>query len=302
MAHRYDRLREKAVRLRTEQQLSLDAITERLSLPRTTIYSWIKDIPIPEKPKHQHLGQRQGTEAMQAKYAALREAAYQQGLAEALELLRDLSFRDFVVLYMAEGSKRNRNAVEFVNSDAQLVKLAHRWISVLTDKDVTYRIQFHADHDVEALKRYWGGILGIESDIIGVLRKSNSGKLARRQFRSQYGLLSCAGRRYLSAGALAGLDGRDQGAVVKRGVAQPGSAFALGARGPGFKSRHPDLKVRQLLPIMTRECGYGVAVAHDPSKVLAPVRIRLPAHRTDQNSEHLLAVFCLEVTQLKKIS
>lgn len=27
---------------------------------------------------------------------------------------------------------------------------------------------------------------------------------------------------------------------VRRGVAQLGSALALGARGPGFKSRHPD--------------------------------------------------------------
>lgn len=190
MAHRYDHLREKAVRLRTEQQLSLDAITERLSLPRTTIYQWIKDIPIPEKPKTQHLGQRQGTEAMQAKYAALREAAYQQGIAEAPNLLRDLSFRDFVVLYMAEGSKRQRNTVALVNSNPSIVRLAQRWIVHFTHNKVDYALQYHVDHDEQELKQYWAGILGIEADIIKTLRKSNSNKLRGRQFRSPYGLLT----------------------------------------------------------------------------------------------------------------
>src|SRR4051794_978129 len=104
MAHRYDHIREKAIRLRTEQHLTLDEITERLSLPKTTIYHWIKDLPAP--PRRQHWGQRQGTEAMQAKFAALREAAYQQGLAKVPALLQDLRLRDFVVLYMAEGTKR----------------------------------------------------------------------------------------------------------------------------------------------------------------------------------------------------
>ncbi len=207
MAHRYDHLREKAIWLRRERQLSLDAIMERLSLPKTTIYHWIKDIPIPLPPKQQHLGQRKGTEAMQAKYAALRDSAYQQGIAEAPQLLTDPTFRDFVVLYMAEGSKRNRNAVEFVNSDARLVKLAHRWIITLSEKNPSYRIQFHVDHELEVLKHYWAGILGIEPDIITVLRKSNSGQLERRQFRSEYGLLSVrVGDTYLRARLQAWMD------------------------------------------------------------------------------------------------
>ena len=188
MAHRYDHIREKAIRLRTEQQLTLDEITERLSLPKTTIYHWIKDLPAP--PRRQHWGQRQGTEAMQAKFAALRETAYAQGLAEAPTLLQDLTFRDFVVLYMAEGSKRNRNRVEFVNSDSQMIQVAHRWICTFAKNLPRYRIQYHTDHDLEELKQYWGRILNIEPDTIDVLRKSNSGQLARRQFRSHYGLLS----------------------------------------------------------------------------------------------------------------
>lgn len=205
MTRHDEHLRQKALQLRAEHQLSLDEIVERLKLPRGTVYHWIKDIPIPAH--RQQAGQRLGTAAMQAKYAALRDAAYAQGLAEAPERLRDPAFRDFVVLYMAEGSKRKRNEVEFVNSDAQMVALAHRWLLQLAHNPLAYRLQYHADHDTGQLQNYWAGILSIEPDIIKLQRKSNSGQLARRQFRSQYGLLSVSvGDTYLRARLQAWMD------------------------------------------------------------------------------------------------
>ncbi len=185
--------------------MTLDEIMDRLSLPKTTIYHWIKDLPAP--PRRQHPGQQQGTIAMQAKFAALREAAYQQGLAEAPTLLQDLSFRDFVVLYMAEGTKRKRNSVDFVNSDPKMVHLANRWIVQLAKNKISYQLQYHVDHDEAELKEYWAGILGIKPDIIKSIRKSNSNRLSGRQFRSVYGLLSVrANDTYLRARLQAWMD------------------------------------------------------------------------------------------------
>jgi excisionase family DNA binding protein len=40
-------LREKARTLRVERKLSIDELAERLALPRTTIYYWVRDLPIP---------------------------------------------------------------------------------------------------------------------------------------------------------------------------------------------------------------------------------------------------------------
>lgn len=189
MSSKYIHLREKAIQLRTQQQMTLSEIVERLQLPKTTVYGWIKDIPIP-RTSRQSERQRKGTQTMQARYTALRDQAYQRGLEEAPGLLQDLTFRDFVVLYMAEGSKRKRNVVEFVNSDWQLIKLAHRWLQHLSDKPLRYRLQFHADHDPEKLKIFWASLLGIESSEIQSMRKSNSNALSGRQFRSVHGLLT----------------------------------------------------------------------------------------------------------------
>jgi hypothetical protein len=195
MAQRYDHLRAKAIELRTKHRMTLDEIIERLALPRGTVYYWIKDIPF-EPTSNQKEAHRKRAEkasaATKAKHAALREAAYQRGLAEAPELLKDPSFRDFVVLYMAEGTKRHRNMVAFVNSDASMVKLAHYWINLLKadSKQMDYFIQCHVDHIEADLQRYWGDVVGIEPERIKIYRKSNSGKLAGRQFRSEHGLLT----------------------------------------------------------------------------------------------------------------
>lgn len=169
--------------------MTLDEIVERLSLPKTTVYYWIKDIPIP-RTERQTAAQRKGTEANRARYAALRDAAYQQGWDEAPALLKDPSFRDFVVLYMAEGYQRNKNVVSFVNSDILMIKLAHRWMKQFSARKPEYQLQCHADHDEGELKQYWGNLLGIDSARVKTIRKSNSGELSGRQFRSVYGVLT----------------------------------------------------------------------------------------------------------------
>lgn len=206
MSWKHPHLREKALELRTKQQMTLDEICERLSLPKTTVYYWIKDLPIPET-------QRQTERRLNAsrinseRAAAKRQAAYDQGWAEAPDLLQDLTFRDFVVLYMAEGTKRHRNEVAFVNSDPAMVMLANRWMKHFTTRAVGYWIQYHVDQDVDELKHYWGQKVNAEPESIKVLRKSNSNQLSGRQWRSVYGLLTIrTGDTYFRARLQAWMD------------------------------------------------------------------------------------------------
>jgi hypothetical protein len=86
------------------------------AIARTTIYYWVRDLPI-ERRTRQNAGQRLGNPAMQEKYRKLREAAYADGLRRFESLSCDPLFRDFVALYIAEGSKRARNVVALCNSD-----------------------------------------------------------------------------------------------------------------------------------------------------------------------------------------
>ncbi|MGZ4182144.1 MAG: hypothetical protein ACXVUL_15845 [Solirubrobacteraceae bacterium] len=169
--------------------MSLDEIAQHLSLPKTTVYYWIKDLPL-GRDRRASPGQRKGNLAMQAKYRRLREEAYERGRLEYTTLMLEPTFRDFVVLYIAEGFKRNGNCVWITNSDERVVAMSARWIARLSRKSLIYAVQYHADQDLDELRAFWGEVLGIDGAKIKMQRKSNSGQLAGRTWRSRYGVLS----------------------------------------------------------------------------------------------------------------
>ena len=181
-------IREKALELR-HAGMTLDEITERLALPRTTVFHWIKDIPIPETEKRSAARLR-ASAANSARAAAIRDAAYRDGLA-TFDVLCELdSFRDFVCMYIGEGFKRTRHVVSVANSDPAVVQLADLWIGRLTRNSVRYAVQFHADQDLAELRGFWSGLLGLQPERIKLQRKSNSNQLTGRTWRSKHGVLT----------------------------------------------------------------------------------------------------------------
>jgi excisionase family DNA binding protein len=191
MAHaRY--LREKTRSMRIERKLTIDELAERMGLSRSTIYYWVRDLPIPGSgsgggwPRD---AQRKGTRAMQRKYRRLREEAYRAGVEEWERLAEDPTFRDFVCMYLAEGYKRSRNSVAICNSDPAVMQLGTRWIRALSAKAPEYTIHHHVDQRPNDLRDFWANTLGINPNVIGVQRKSNSNQLTGRLWRSRHGVL-----------------------------------------------------------------------------------------------------------------
>lgn len=186
-------LREKARQLRRERRFTIDEIAERLALPRSTIYHWVRDMPIPGSGPAggwPASAQRKGTRAMKRKYRLLREAAYREGVESYAALVEEPTFRDFVCLYIAEGYKRNRNVVSLGNSDTAMVVFVDRWFRRLSDKRREYRIQYHRDQDLSSLQMHWATALAIEPNQVLFQRKSNSGELKGRSWRSAHGVLT----------------------------------------------------------------------------------------------------------------
>lgn len=200
-------LRDKARALRVEKKLTIDELAERLALSRTTIYSWVHDLPVPRSEDRASAAARQASLAARAKYRRLRDEAYQRGRAEYETLLLEPTFRDFVCLYLAEGSKKCRNTVAICNSDPAIVQLGDRWIRRLATNPVSHSIQYHADQDLDELVAFWGALLEVDPASIRLQRKSNSNGLKGRNWRSRYGVLTVtAGDTYLKARLYAWMD------------------------------------------------------------------------------------------------
>jgi hypothetical protein len=179
--------------MRIERKLTIDELAERLALSRSIVYYWVRDLPIPGSGSGGGFptqAQRKGTIAMQRKFRRLREEAYREGVASYGELVGDPTFRDFVCLYIAEGYKRNRNEVSICNSDPAVMRVASLWLSKLTQTRLGFSLQYHADQDVDELREFWGGSLGVEPEAIKLQRKSNSNQLSGRQWRSRHGVIA----------------------------------------------------------------------------------------------------------------
>jgi AcrR family transcriptional regulator len=126
-------MREKARKLRAEQELTIDEIAERLGVSRTTVYFWVGDMPRPKRCLERRApGHALGNKAMQAKYRRLRQVAYQEGAECFQSMQREEGFIEFVTLFIAEGYKRNRNVVSIANSDPAVIAIADRWIRRLS--------------------------------------------------------------------------------------------------------------------------------------------------------------------------
>ena len=202
-------------------------------MSRTTVITAARRADRPQRAAA-HGAQLNGSIAMQAKYRRMRESAYAVGRATFDDLACDPSFRDFLCLYIAEGTKRDRNRVEVCNSDLAVITVCHEWICRLSDRPTSYAIQYHADQDLDELRRYWAAGLGIQPAQIRLRRKSNSNQLTGRTWRSRYGVLTVGRPRHPAACEAAGLDGQAARVLAldcaSRGVAQPGRALAFGAR------------------------------------------------------------------------
>lgn len=181
-------IKEKARQLRVEKKLTIDELAERLAIPRTTIFYWVRDLPIGKTEKQTLAAYRAG-QVTRRIHRGRRDAAYAQGGLEYPTLLGESTFRDFVCMYIGEGSKRNRNVVAICNSDPAVVKLGAFWIRRLASNPVVFSFQHHADQDPTKVCAFWGNLLEIDPSSIKFQRKSNSGQLSARSWRSNHGVL-----------------------------------------------------------------------------------------------------------------
>jgi excisionase family DNA binding protein len=186
-------LREKARTLRAQQRLTIDELAERLALPRTTIYYWVRDMPIPGSGPGTgwpETAQRKGTRAVKRKFRLLREAAYKEGEESYCELLAEPGFRDFVCLYIAEGYKRSRHTVSICNSDPAVMALSYRWMRRFSARPIDYVVTYHPDQRPEQLISFWSEYLAVSRKAVRLTRKTNSGRMSGRVWRCKHGVLA----------------------------------------------------------------------------------------------------------------
>jgi AcrR family transcriptional regulator len=184
-----------ARRLRVEHGLTVDQLAQRLALPRSTIYYWVRDLPLREG--RAAAAARAGVEKPPRRgrqvSRAGSDAAYREALATFDELAAQPTFRDFLCLYIAQGNKCDRTRVELSNSDPAVMRLVNRWIRRLTDRVPFVSLQYPSDQSLTELRRFWSEAVGAEARAIRV-RGTVPGEAAPEQAQpeARHGVLTVA--------------------------------------------------------------------------------------------------------------
>jgi hypothetical protein len=166
-------LRDMARLLRVEQQLTVDELAKRLAVPRSTVYYWVRDLPLRAERGDREPPRASSRDRGQARPAD--ECAYEQALRSYDDLIVQPTFRDFVCIYIVEGYKRDRRRVALANADPAVMRLANRWIWRLTDKSPSLSLRCQSDQSVSELRRYWSETVGEDAATIHA-RRAREGK------------------------------------------------------------------------------------------------------------------------------
>lgn len=181
------------VRALRKQGKTLTEIIKETGVSRSTAFLWIRDMPVPEidgvdirtlarKKNYWRIAKR--AEGNRVTCADKRDKASVIGMEEAKELLQERDVRDFVCLYLAEGTKKGLHCVSVINTDASIVVLSARMLLRFSSRPVAYRL-FCSEDEKDKLTKFWAETLGVSEQQI---RFQNKKKINGK--RSEYGLLS----------------------------------------------------------------------------------------------------------------
>jgi hypothetical protein len=167
----------------------------RLALPRSTIYYWVRDLPLrrsgPEgceseagreppgqrgrSPRDGEAGETDGSRPSRQPGPHLSSrAAYEEALETFEELASQPTFRDFVCIYLVQGEQRDRTRVALTNSDPAVMRLVSRWLRRLTDKAPFLSLQYRSGQSLRELRDFWGDAVGAEPRAIRAARRKSA--------------------------------------------------------------------------------------------------------------------------------
>jgi transcriptional regulator with XRE-family HTH domain len=208
-----------------------DEIVAELGVAKSSVSLWVRDLPSPRR-SVEHA--RRMAEARWEPFRREREQARRRATEQARSEFGLLTERELFVLgvglYWAEGTKskpyRLSEAVTFVNSDPDMIRVYLAWLALLGVEPhrMRFSVMIHESADVASAEQYWAALVGQDvADFGKTTLKRHNPKTIRKNVGADYrGCLVVRVR---------------QGADLYRRIEGWWSGIVCGVRGPeGGKS------------------------------------------------------------------
>lgn len=175
-------------------------ISDKLNIPRETIWMWTKHIKLTKKQKKYLDDKRNKAHSKRLKVESLkiskecrikRKKWQKDGWRMAKKHGNDFSF--CCALYLGEGSK-NRNVIQIVNYDKNMLKLFVQFLKKyfnVNSSDIIMQVTSYLDCglSIKAIIKYWKKNLRIKNCIVysSKIRKKDKNKKIRGYIKHPYG-------------------------------------------------------------------------------------------------------------------
>src|SRR3989338_8044167 len=164
--------REKAIQLRVKHQLGYGVIAKQLSVPKSTLSYWLKDLPLSasrilelrrESWSRGEAKREVFRQTMRKKRVAREEAIYQEQLKKFNKISGQTLFVAGLMLYLAEGDKKSPSTVSISNTDPFIIKFFIWWAEkflYLSRSKMHAQLHLYETMNIPTEKKFWLKQLG----------------------------------------------------------------------------------------------------------------------------------------------
>lgn len=169
------KLRSKAVELRIKYKLGYGMIAKQIKVPKSTLSYWLRDLPPLSAERVLELRREAWgrgiasrelyRQTMRKKRDARDQEIYEEQRKKLGTPSKKSLFLAGLMLYLAEGSKRNLYSICFTNTDPKLMKFFVWWIEKFMDipqDKLKGQLHVYASMDLRKEKDFWCKELGLK--------------------------------------------------------------------------------------------------------------------------------------------
>ena len=169
-------LREQAIKLRLEKKLGYASIAKILPVAKSTLSSWLKNYPLGEERilelrrnnlKNNEAKIERYINSMRKKRELRFKECYDEYLSKFVRVSKESEFIAGLMLYLAEGNKKDDYRIVLANTDSRVIKFHMKWASEFFNiPQKSFRIQLHLYPNMDINKEvgFWKNELHIKDN------------------------------------------------------------------------------------------------------------------------------------------
>ena len=170
------KLRQQAIDLRLKHSLSYTAIRKQLGVSKSTLSYWLKEYPLDadqilelrrEGWQKGEASRERFRNTMRAKQEMRAHEIYRAQKARLATLSSEAWFTAGLMLYAAEGDKKQTGRIALANTDPQIIKFFIEWLDTFLDipkSRIKAQLHLYENMDIDKEREFWKNELALEDN------------------------------------------------------------------------------------------------------------------------------------------